>query len=784
MAARQATGTVLLGRSAVRLVVALALLIGALGVALGVTSANDPPVGVTITDDPSGTACNGAVRIDRSCDLLVTANMRKPDDNGGFYTLVVTGDDGAFDDSSISPTTKLNKTIGDCPCIYRINFGQTQQHKIRMTPRNISPSHLNTRVAVHSGPGTDTAAIATYDLRLIYVPQETRLKLGRIADTSVELKWTVDRLMNWVMISWKTKSQTTFPSSQTAVQRAAVRAHQISGLTANTEYVLKVVFTRTTWPDDPPEPAEVTFTTPILVEPCTQSGAAIDYDGDNDGLIEVCNLDQLNAIRYDLNGDGIPEPNTGHTNEYATAFPNAADDMGCPEFGVYQGCKGYELAANLDFDDDGNADGFSSGDSYWNNGKGWIPIAGNHRRDLCPPGDDPLLQYDDRCISRYSAIFEGNGRTIANLSILDADRRFSGLFGQVGLYKRLLEVPKPGETDDPHGTLRGIVRIWKEQGLIRNVGLTGVGTVKGSSYVGGLVGKLEYSQVRGSYSLLDVEAGMSVVGGLVGGTDHSAVVESYATGDVRNNSFSSREVGGLIGALQSSSYVSASFASGSVVVSGRNTCEVGGLVGFQSYSAIVASYSTGQVEVAGCTRNAGSMSGHQANVATTVASYSTGLVVTSDSRSTGIGRLSGMCSGFAYNRVSYWLVPAADTSKGIHDSNRNCLADGAANSNYYGQTFVNSSQGRSESELKAPTGYQGIYEQWQVELSVPAIEDGWFYHWHHPLRQAADLELWDFGTNEQYPILKHCAVKPGIDRADGDPYCPLREVMQHGRKSQ
>ena len=783
MAARQATGTVLLGRSAVRLVVALALLVGAFGVALGVTSANDPPVGVTITDDPSGTACNGAVRIDRSCDLLVTANMRKPDDNGGFYTLVVTGDNGAFDDSSISPTTKLNKKIGDCPCIYRINFGQTQQHKIRMTPRNISTSHLNTRVAVHSGPGTDTAAIATYDLRLIYVPQETRLKLGRIADTSVELKWTVDRLMNWVMISWKTKSQTTFPSSQTAVQRAAVRAHQISGLTANTEYVLKVVFTRTTWPDDPPEPAEVTFTTPILVEPCTQTGATIDYDGDNDGLIEVCNLDQLNAIRYDLNGDGIPEPNTGHTNEYATAFPNPADGMGCPVFGVPRGCKGYELAADLDFDSDSSG-AFGSGDSYWNSGKGWIPIAGNHRRDLCPPGDDPLLQYSDRCISRYSAIFEGNGRTIANLSILDSGRRYSGLFGKVGLYLSVADKPRPGEVDDPHGTVRWIIRTWKEQGVIRNVGLTGVGTVKGSSYVGGLVGELEYSQVRGSYSLLNVDAITSYVGGLVGRTVRAAVVESYATGDVRSDSLSSADVGGLVGELAAGSYVGASFASGSVIASRINTCSVGGLVGFHSNSTILASYSAGQVEVVGCVGYAGSMAGHQANEATTIASYSTGLVVTSDSTSSGIGRLSGSCSGFALNRVSYWLVPEGDPTESIHDGNRNCLADGASGTHSHGTTHVNSSRGRSESELKAPTGYQGIYEQWQVELSVPAIEDGWFYHWHHPLRQAADLELWDFGTNEQYPILKHCAVKPGIDRADGDPYCPLREVMQHGRKSQ
>ena len=35
----------------------------------------------------------------------------------------------------------------------------------------------------------------------------------------------------------------------------------------------------------------------------SQSGNG-QYDADGDGLIEVSNLEQLNAIRYDLDGDG------------------------------------------------------------------------------------------------------------------------------------------------------------------------------------------------------------------------------------------------------------------------------------------------------------------------------------------------------------------------------------------------------------------------------------------------------------------------------------------------
>ena len=72
-----------------------------------------------------------------------------------------------------------------------------------------------------------------------------------------------------------------------------------------------------------------------------------DYDADQDGLIEVASLAQLAAIRADLNGDGVaPAP------AYAAAFPNAIPGMGCPD----AGCTGYELAANLDFDTNGNSE--------------------------------------------------------------------------------------------------------------------------------------------------------------------------------------------------------------------------------------------------------------------------------------------------------------------------------------------------------------------------------------------------------------------------------------------
>ena len=48
------------------------------------------------------------------------------------------------------------------------------------------------------------------------------------------------------------------------------------------------------WPGGPgaPPPAAAQTTT--------------DYDADDDGLIDINNLDQLNAIRWDLDGNGDP----------------------------------------------------------------------------------------------------------------------------------------------------------------------------------------------------------------------------------------------------------------------------------------------------------------------------------------------------------------------------------------------------------------------------------------------------------------------------------------------
>ena len=103
----------------------------------------------------------------------------------------------------------------------------------------------------------------------------------------------------------------------------------------------------------------------------------VDYDDDDDGLIDVRTLAQLNAIRHDLDGNGAPA--SGGATAYGTAFPNrvtsAGGRMGCPS----GNCAGYELRADLDFDTDGDGSTYTgsgasatsdSGDAYHNSGAG------------------------------------------------------------------------------------------------------------------------------------------------------------------------------------------------------------------------------------------------------------------------------------------------------------------------------------------------------------------------------------------------------------------------------
>ena len=340
------------------------------------------------------------------------------------------------------------------------------------------------------------------------------------------------------------------------------------------------------------------------------------------------------AIRADLNGDGVsPAP------AYAAAFPNAMPGMGCPD----DGCTGYELVADLDFDTNGNG-AADAGDAYWNNGAGWVPI-----------GDDD---------HRFTADFDGNNHTIANLYI---DR--SDYFSRVGLF----------------GSVSG--------SSIKRVGLVSV-AVSGYYYVGSLVGYSASSTISGSYATGAVSGGF-YVGGLVGYSASGTISGSYATGAVSGDDY----VGGLVGfshyRFTRNSIISGSYATGSV--SGDD--HVGGLVGSSSYGSISSSYATGSVSGSG--DDIGGLVGRSENVSVT-ASYAVGRVST-----TGDTFYIGGLIGYDEDSdiaVSYW-----DTE-----------TTGQAGS-YVGV-------GKTTAELQSPTGYTGIYAGWNLDLDDDrGTDDPWHF---------------------------------------------------------
>ena len=276
------------------------------------------------------------------------------------------------------------------------------------------------------------------------------------------------------------------------------------------------------------------------------------YDTDGDRLIEITTLAQLDAVRHDRNGDGVPTG--GGASAYRAAFPDAFVEAGSQLRCVLE-CQGYELMADLDFDtdDDGDVD---ADDNYWNNGAGWNPIG--------------------RAGSDFLTTFEGNGHTVRNLFIGRPSTNGTGLFGYTDRASDIRHV--------------GLIQVdvagrWYVGGLVgNNLGAItasyATGQVSGYIRVGGLVGA-NYGSVQTSHATAQVSGSQSV-GGLVGRNLGDAItVASYATGAVSGIG----AVGGLIG-YEGGNTVRASYASGRV--SGGEA--IGGLVGAFGSSTITASY--------------------------------------------------------------------------------------------------------------------------------------------------------------------------------------------------
>ena len=425
----------------------------------------------------------------------------------------------------------------------------------------------------------------------------------------------------------------------------------------------------------------------------TVAAGNTDYDDDDDGFIDVGTLAQLDAMRYDLDGDGLVDGATWEP--YYTAYPMGVLGMGCPSDG---GCTGYELTAELDFDtdDDGDVD---SDDDYWNGGDGWDPIG---------EADAPFI-----------ADFKGNRRTVSNLFIDRDNEDEVGLFGTVDS-SRISGVTLAGaNVTGRHavGSLRGN----SIYGTVIDSHATG--QVSGQDEVGGLVGRT-WGTVWYSSAAVNV-SGNDAVGGLVGHQTLNATVASYATGNVEGKN----AVGGLVGAVsEASQVIEASYATGNVSGTGSRLAESDS--GFIICDLLGVFTPSGPLETT--TSTGGGVGGLVGSSCGYVqASYATGEV----SGTAAVGGLVG--SGrFVKAQSSYWDLETSGVRAGVgeDDANDNGVIDGS-------ERLRLGVGGKSTAELQAPTDYTGIYAAWNVELGDPFFDDG------------EPDDPWDFGTATQYPVL-------------------------------
>ena len=483
-------------------------------------------------------------------------------------------------------------------------------------------------------------------------------------------------------------------------------------------------------PSEPSTPQpEATQTATPKATPIATGTSASARDRDGDGLIEVDNLMQLDAMRWDLDGDGISD-----NADYAAAFSDAETGTLCST----ASCAGYELTANLDFDTNGNGEP-DEGDAYWNGG-GWIPIGESN--------------------DSFDTTFDGGGHTIANLFILRSPN--VGLFGVLGSGSTvsgigLVDASVAASGFGAAGTLAGIGRGAIEDsfadGLVAGCvgqigGLVGfndgniqnsrsAGNVESARRVsdsnrracyasgGGLVGE-NSGTIAGSYSTSVVSGFTDHFGGLAG-VNSGVVAASYATGSVSANGFA--DVGGLVGVNETEGKIITSYATGGVTGQGDN---FGGLAGVNS-GVIAASYAAGNVSGEGFA-DVGGLVGDNQYTGVITAAYAVGSV---SGRADRHGGLIGLNQGVVTVCFSTGEVP--QDGGGLIKRNGD---DGTVTNCYWdtetsGQTESAGGDAKTTAELQSPTGYAGPYAGWNVDLDGDGSSD----------------DPWRFGSATEYPVL-------------------------------
>lgn len=475
----------------------------------------------------------------------------------------------------------------------------------------------------------------------------------------------------------------------------------------------------------------------------------VDYDLDDDGLIEINDLADLDEIRRNIYG----------TTLYGS-------DLGCPA----SGCNGFELTTDLDFDTSG--DGLLDyQDAYWNAGIGWAPI------------------------SSFYGVFRGNGHVINNLFISRTSGQ-TGLFGALRnavvtdliLSGPLLELSGTSSV----GVLAGAAILTD----ISNVHVTS-GKVSGSSdIVGGLIGKYDGGRLEHSSSVANVTGNSYVVGGLVGAArgfsgTNLVISHSFTSGYV---SAGRDKVGGLVGYF-SDGLIEDSFSLGEVS-GGLGNYGFGGLVGQGNNAIFVRSYATGKVS--GNHHSAG-LVGYAVNSHFT-ACFATGEVISDGLVAGGlVGYLKHGGVYLSYSTSSVTVDSSGVTYAGglIGTANPESYPMEITGSYAVGALSASYRGGLMGYDMSSPTrGVTLTSNYWAFDraglvsdVAGRGLPGARYYHTQADLQQAApaggnsifngwdsysytdssgdSVQYWDFGTTAQLPGLNLSGVVYRDGDADG-----------------
>ena len=476
-----------------------------------------------------------------------------------------------------------------------------------------------------------------------------------------------------------------------------------------------------------------------------------DIDQDDDNLIDICDLEGLDAIRHQLDGTG-----------YRTTAGATVITTGCPST-----CTGFELMRSLDFTADDSYRTTSNKATYTvttSTAAGWQPIGSSS--------------------DAFKAMFNGNGHTISNLMINQSNINAALMINQSNMNAAGLFGYAEDSGINNLGLLNvniiGLTRVGslvgRNRGSITNSYATGSvsGNNTGSdNHVGGLVGingsnrdNTSIGRITDSYATCVVSGSGVNVGGLAG-VNGGTIANSYATGNVNGRN---DDVGGLVGTNQSGASITSSYATGNVEHGNNN---VGGLVG-DNDGAIRRSYATGDVD--GEVDYVGGLVGHNSGIIRR--SYAIGDVYSI--RGNDVGGLAGhnTALGNANGRITNSYATGF-VSTGRDDVNKaglvaanqsgatitNSYATGGADNTLDGLVAINSgtitnSYAIGSLGTSVPVEVQRTAEELRspTEPGTTTSTDV-YYNW--------DADVWDFGTSLQFPILK---------ASDGDALLPSQGV--------